>query len=102
MSNKKYYIGPSKIHGKGVIANKFIPSAEIIDIAIHHHFYLYPEITSNFGSMINHSYQANSYLHKEKDKYYVVASRPIRRHEEITVNYHHTPWFISKPDPAWK
>lgn len=98
-----YHIGPSKIQGRGVISNRDFKPGEEIDIAISYEKGS-PKITSYFGSLINHSWNPNSYLKYNKffNSYFVHATYEIHSGEEITLDYRNTPWFIAPPDPNWK
>ena len=120
-ANTKYYIADSQIHGKGVIAARNLRKNEIIDMGIGFTFYFLPYVTPYFGSYINHSYNPNAYLwyydgfdlglaqapnraqaHSGAEAgWYVRALRPIYAHEEITVNYNHTPWYIEGALPHY-
>ena len=99
-----FRIGKSKIHGYGVLTSKNVKKGEILGIAIYFKFYIIPEITTDFGRWINHSYESTSYLFYDKNKriYYLIASRDLKQNEEITANYNHTPWFIKKPMNHYK
>ena len=95
----KYHIGSSKIHGNGVIANQNINRGEIIDVGIDYWLNFFPYVTSHFGSWINHCYNANTKLVYVNNKYYIVAQYPIKKGNEITVNYDQTPWYIAGSRP---
>ena len=98
----KYIIGKSQIQGNGVIATKNINQWEAIDIGIDYWLIFIPYVTQHFGSLINHSRNANTYLSYINGKYYVVANKHIRRGDEITINYDHCPWFIEGSKPWYK
>jgi len=98
----KYQIGPSKIHGKGVIALYTINKGEVIDKGIDYWLGFIPHITPDFGSWLNHSNHANTSLNYITDGYYVVATQNIRKGEEITVNYNQAPWYIDGAKPWYK
>ena len=103
-TEKKYIIGPSNIHGNGVICTDPIEKDERIDVAI----IVNSEddsvlITPEFGALINHKKDANAILYTENgEMYYLVANRDISPTEEITANYDDEgmPSFIdgSKPE----
>src|SRR4029079_1148565 len=102
--NNKYrhnfYIGQSRIHGKGIMANRNFRRGEVIGVVVYYSFFsLYPIITKDFGGLINHSYRPNSQLYFMNNMYYLVANRNITRGEEVVADYNNTPWFIQKPMP---
>jgi hypothetical protein len=93
-----YYIGPSKIHGNGLMANRNFRKGQIIGVVVYYSFNLFPQITGEFGSWVNHSYNPNSQLYYRDNRYYLVAIQDIYGNQEIVANYNHTPWFIKKPE----
>ena len=97
-----YYIGNSKIHGRGVFLNKNLKRDSPIDIGIGFTFFIFPYVTSNFGSYINHSNRPNTYLKYSNGSYYVTTLRDLDKNVELTLDYRDTPWYISKPEPNWK
>ena len=92
-----YYLSDSKIHGKGVFAAKDYIKDELIDVGIRGLF-----ITNGFGTMINHSYNPNTYLHRNGINYNVHALTNIKKDDELTLNYNNTPWFIDGPRSDFK
>lgn len=97
-----YYIAPSQIHGSGIFAKRFLQKNKVIGIVIYNYLYIFPTVTQEFGSWINHSYRPNSQLCKRGSYYYLVASRDIYPNQEITADYVNTPWFIRKPESHYK
>jgi len=100
-SQKKYKIKKSNIHGKGVFPKNTIQKNETVGVGIYFNFLGIPQITTGFGSMINHSYKPSSRLvySSKKKVYNVVANKTLSNQDEITVNYNKTPWFIDRPKP---
>ena len=101
-SNKKYTIKKSNINGQGVIATEDIPAKQKIDIAfyeINKNGIKHANITPHFGRYINHCLNSNTHLEKEDgtNKYWLVASKNIKKEQEIVANYNNTPNYISKP-----
>jgi SET domain-containing protein len=94
-----WFIGYSKIHGIGVLANTTIPANSFIDVAIESN----QKITF-FGSKINHSWKPSAIMVFDTNRktYGIFAINDIRQNEEITLNYEDTPPFIAKPNPKWK
>lgn len=103
-----YYIGDSDIHGKGVMAARNLRKDEIVGLGIAFRVVI-PYVTPEFGSYINHSYSPTAYLwwydgienSEDEMGWYVRAIKPIRRDQEITVNYNDTPWYIEGALPHY-
>lgn len=104
MNNSKYRIGISSVHGRGIITNQSFQPNEPVDVCIKFRWRVIPYVTSDFGSLINHSYNPNCKLvyNQNKHHYDVVAKRQIQENEEITVNYNHCPWFVNPAMPWYK
>lgn len=100
--DKKYKIKQSNIHGKGIFTTKSLMKNEDIDVGIEFIFFIIPNITPYFGSMINHSYSPNCYLRYKNNKWYVTASKKIPSGEEILLDYRNTPWYIMGPETHYK
>jgi len=101
---REYYIKKSEIHGDGVFLNRKFKKDEPIDIGIKLFLGLIPHVTSNFGSLINHSWKPNTYLKwdDQKSSHLVCAKQSLPINTEITLNYEETPWYILGPNPNWK
>ena len=106
-SSKKFKIGPSKIHGNGVICMRTIQKGEIIGLGFTRDLKtdkLF--ITPDFGVFINHKLKSNIMFimiqNGDLEMYYAVAIQTMNPGEEITVNYdgEDIPNFIegSKPE----
>lgn len=90
-----FTVKPSEIHGNGVFTTRNFQTDEIIGIGIEYYLYLFPKITPEFGSLINHSStRPNTSLIYLNDKYYVKADKSIPKDTEILINYDNCPWFI--------
>ena len=92
IKEKKYKIGPSKIHGNGLLCISTISPNEIIDCAITRNISSNQYIISpDFGLYINHKLHSNTNLEMISDSgyeyYLIVANRTINPGEEITSNY---------------
>lgn len=92
-----FKIGPSKVHGNGVIAVRDIAKGETIGTAIIYKAFR-PEVT-DMGKYVNHSYQPNSRLQFVAGRYDLVATEYIKADEEIIADYNDTPRFLEKPKP---
>jgi len=92
-------VSKSQIHGEGMFSSRKIPANTKIDTGIEYYFGFFPVITRGFGSMINHSYEANSKLiyNKKENVWDVFSNMDIPESTEITLNYRDTPWFIEGP-----
>lgn len=119
MSQKKYRIKKSKIHGKGVFAKKSLKEDDIVGLGIRFNWGFFPVITPEFGSWINHSYRPNTKLvwfysedtgGDRNDKksmveemgWYVVATKNIEKEAEILLDYANTPFYIQGPLAHYK
>ena len=83
-------IGPSDIHGAGIIANEDIPSG--VDIGITHVYdpnFLHDYIRTPLGGFINHSKEANCELVEDENEDYkrLKTLRKIEQGEELTLKY---------------
>ena len=103
MSGKssKYHVGPSHIHGNGIIASKHIYDNSIIGCAIEVNRKHGPQgdilsylITEHLGKWLNHSKTPSAVLKEATGGFYILTTRYLKEGEEITVNYNHTPDFI--------
>ena len=107
-----WHIGDSKIHGKGVIADRIFQQGELIEEAICYDSNKVTYVTPYFGSYVNHSWTPNGQLeYVTRDNthdntrcgsWYIRSLQIIYPGEEITANYKSTPDFIYKPDLKWK
>lgn len=98
----KYQVKSSKIHGKGTFARQTLNKNEDIGVGIDFYLGCIPFVTSEFGSMINHSYCPNCYLRYKNGKWYVSASKQIQEGDEILLDYRKTPWYIMGPEAHYK
>ncbi len=100
--NKKYRdnykIDKSPIEGWGIIAQTNFAPKQIIGVGIYYIIRLFPIITHDLGSWINHSDTPNCrIIYSDKDDIYeVVAIKNIPTNTEITIDYKDTPWYIVK------
>lgn len=100
--NKLFEVKDSNIHGVGIFAKKKINKNTKIDIGIKYYCYLFPCITKDFGSLINHSFKPNCTLEMYENNYFVTSNKVINNNEEITLNYNRTPWFIANAKDNYK
>lgn len=109
-----FIIGPSHIQGLGLFTKRSRKKGERLLVAINS-----DESVTPIGGKINHcpikdidgvvqpkSVLPNTYISSTPDKttgeWWIIAARNIDAHEELTIDYTHTPDFISKPDPNWR
>jgi len=92
-----FYISPSKIHGTGIFSKGDIEKNEVLFEAINEN-----QNISYLGSLVNHCTNATSRLIKKNNKWFLISLKKLKKNEEITADYNHTPYFIKKPDPTWK
>lgn len=102
---KKWKIGKSDIHGKGMICRSPIEDGEIIDM-------VFDKVNTTgdpdkdwditkAGRCVNHSWKPNTKMNRQGNTYYLQAIKNININDEIVSNYNDTPDFISKADPTW-
>ena len=110
----KLVVKNSPLSGKGVFASEDIAEGEIIEscnlivliegdtllidnTALYDYYFAWKDkgcaIALGFGSLYNHSYEPNAVYKKdfEKETLTFVSLKPIRKGEEITVNYNGDP-----------
>jgi len=96
-------ISPSRIHGDGIHAARYIYPGECIGVAIVQKLGFVPNVTY-FGSKINHSYNPNAVLRYDYSTgtHNIYASKAIYPSFEITADYRYTPSYIMGPEPHYK
>jgi len=90
-----YKIGPSDIHGKGVMASQTMEPGKFINTAITN------RATTKFGAKLNHHDDPNAETRKEEDVYNTYALKKIKPGDEITVDYKKNQ-DLEQPKPGWK
>ena len=81
-------IGPSDIHGAGIIAQDDIPAE--IDMGISHVYdpnFQHDYIRTPLGGFINHSENPNCYISTDKGDRTLHTVIPVAKGEELTVYY---------------
>lgn len=105
------YLGRSPVHGNGVFANRDFAADDLIEeapvlgmdrtdaLALANYVFNDPGdktrvfLAFGYGSIYNHDDSPNAkFVFRSRDALSFVATRPIRRDEEITVNYGSTFW----------
>ena len=98
--SSNYYFGDSKIHGTGTFASRDIPSNEIVGNAFS---YGNKKLTrTELGAKVNHQFNSNTFLKKDRDGYNLYSTKDIKRGSEVTSNYEDTPDFIDKNTKGFK
>ena len=83
-------IGPSDIHGAGILAKEDIPGEVVIGIShVYDPNFQHNYIRTPLGGFINHSESANCELIEDEDGDYkkLKTSRKIEQGEELTLKY---------------
>lgn len=91
-------VGPSNIHGQGVLTTQELRAGSRIGVGIGYRLGIIPAITSDFGAWINHSYQPSASLMFLDGMYWVVAAKNLAPGDEVTVDYRRTPWYVKGPE----
>jgi len=96
-----YHLGPSTIHGSGIMASVALPAGADIGCCIAFHWWWMPVVTREFGRHLNHSRTPTSRLEWRgyAKGWWAVAMAPLRAGEEITVDYRTLPWYC-RGEPA--
>ena len=96
-----YFVARSPIHGRGIFANRDLRKNEDVGLGIAFNLGLFPYVTERPGSLINHSYHPNTYLHWQDDGWHIHTRYAVPRGKELTVDYNNTPWYIQGPLPHY-
>lgn len=98
-----YYIGPSRIHGRGVMSRFYVPRGHAIGPvfrSLSRDGVDYVQLTK-MGKYMNHSNSPNVYVRGHSFEpftvYEVVSLRDILPNEEICADYRTCPPFILRP-----
>lgn len=98
-----WFIEKSPIHGKGVMAGKSLNREEELGkVASLNKKGV--DITSNFGSLINHqsNKRANASLEKEGNNFFLKMNKSIDVGEEITTDYDNAGPYFAKSKSTYK
>ena len=98
--SNSYYFDDSKIHGTGAFASEDIPAQGIIGNAFS---YGDKKLTrTKLGAKVNHQFNNNSILKKDKNGYNLYSTKDIKKGSEVTANYEEAPDFIDKNTKGFK
>jgi len=95
-----FNIGPSNIHGNGVMCKTPISNGSFINNAILPTGHAMNIKTTKFGAHMNHSVNPNAETRKEGDIYKTYAIIDIKPGDEITVDYTKNKE-LEQPKPGW-
>ena len=98
--SSNYYFDDSKIHGTGTFASRDIPSQEIVGNAFSYKDKKLSQ--TELGAKVNHQFNSNTLLKKDKDGYNLYSTKDIKKGSEVTSNYEDTPDFIDKNTKGFK
>ena len=102
---KKYKVGPSNIHGKGLKATKNLTRNERVALLVNEFDMLVSlmklsttEPRTTAGKYVNHSDDPNCRWEKDTNNlnWYLTAAQDIKKDKELTLNYRVGPWFVEK------
>ena len=105
---RKWYTGPSDIHGTGAFASEPIRGGDDIDILVNGFTVggqvpggsLMTPNRTKLGRFINHQSTPNSRLMgipSKPEQFYLLASEDIDPGSELTMDYYDTPDWVAKP-----
>ena len=97
--SKKYSIEKSDIQGKGVFASKNFKKGELVGMAVTDEEAVtdvvnFRDARTDLGKYLNHQNKENAALKSENNTLIIYTNVPIRKDEEITVNYKKGPNYI--------
>ena len=98
-SNKKFSIGKSDINGKGVFASKDFKEGELVGMAVTDEEAVtdtvnFRDARTELGKYLNHQNKENAALKSENNTLNIYTNVPIKKGDEITVNYKKGPNYI--------
>jgi len=98
-SSNKYSIKKSDINGKGVFASKNFGKGELVGMAVTDEEAVtdvvnFRDARTDLGRYLNHQNKENAALKSENNTLNIYTNVPIKKGEEITVNYQKGPNYI--------
>ena len=95
----KYNIKKSDINGRGVFASKDFKKGELVGMAVTDEEAVtdvvnFRDARTDLGKYLNHQNKENAALKSENNTLNIYTNVPIRKDEEITVNYKKGPNYI--------
>ena len=100
--NNKFSVKKSDINGKGVFATKNLKKGELVGIAVTDESALKPitdmkdfrDARTKLGKYLNHQNNHNASLKSENNTLNIYTNSPIKKGDEITVNYKKGPNYV--------
>lgn len=101
---EQWFIDNSPIHGKGVMAGKGLKKEEKLGKVASLDKNKGVDITSDFGSLINHqsNKNANASIKKEGTNFFLKTNEAIKEGEEITTDYDTAGPYFAKSKSSYK
>ena len=96
---KQVYINESNIHGRGIFTNDDIKADEVIGVSHVTHDRVWYQVFP-LGIFYNHSVKPNCIVKTEGNVNLIVASKDIKQHEELTVDYTKQ-LYLEQPKEDW-
>ena len=98
-SPRKYSIKKSDINGKGVFASKDFEKGELVGMAVTDEEAVtdtvnFRDARTKLGKYLNHQNKENAALKSENNTLNIYTNVPIRKGEEVTVNYKKGPNYV--------
>jgi SET domain-containing protein len=98
-SSRKYSVKKSDINGKGVFASKDFEKGELVGMAVTDEEAVtdtvnFRDARTKLGKYLNHQNKENAALKSENNTLNIYTNVPIRKGEEITVNYKKGPNYV--------
>ena len=98
-SSEKFSVAKSDINGKGVFASKDFKQGELVGMAVTDEEAVtdvvnFRDARTELGKYLNHQNKENASLKSENNTLNIYTNNPIKKGEEITVNYKKGPNYI--------
>ena len=96
---EKFVVKESDINGKGVFASKNFKKGELVGLAVTDEEAVtdtvnFRDARTELGKYLNHQNKENAALKSENNTLNIYTKGPIKKGEEITVNYQKGPNYI--------
>jgi SET domain-containing protein len=96
---EKYSVKKSNIQGRGVFASKNFKTGELVGMAVTDEEAVtdvvnFRDARTELGKYLNHQNKENATLKSENNTLNIYTKSPIKKGEEITVNYQKGPNYI--------